>query len=184
MSTLPREFENPIDYAIIRICSKIAPFFKATYHRANFITFEGLILSTYGLYHLSQFNMLKFMFGYGLGYVFDCLDGYYARKYNDKSRFGEYFEHSKDIGCGILYFIILSQYYVMSGWVWNLFTLSFLGLVFQLAHQQAMIGSSGDLMDKLQLIVVNPYHIRKTRWVGCGTFMILSLIIPLILSTK
>lgn len=182
MSQLPKEFENPIDYYLGKICQFVAPAFAWTNHTANEITLEGLVLSLWGLWNLCQGNLMKFTIGYGLGYFFDCLDGFFARKYNDTSKFGEYFEHSKDIGCGILYFIILYNSYSVPSWMvcTSIFLLG--GLTLQLAHQQRLLRSSGGVLDILQPLVKNVKNIQYTRYIGCGTFMLWSLLMPWLLN--
>jgi len=51
------------------------------------------------LYEENQFALSAF--SYLISYMFDCWDGYYARKYNMESKFGDYYDHVSDMFIGI-----------------------------------------------------------------------------------
>jgi len=184
MSVLPHQYECPIDSVIIDMCAAVAPFFKETGHTANAITFEGGILSAYSLYLLYNYDVKNFALFYALGYAFDCLDGHFARRYKMVSKFGEYFEHIKDILTTVGYFYILLKKYEITMPVATVFTVAGFGLLSHMGHQQRYLGSKGGFLDPLQHLAKNPRNMRYTRWLGCGTFMVLSIAAPFFLRRK
>lgn len=183
MSQLPPFAECPVDWFIIKICSDIAPIFRATGHTANAITTEGAIASAWGLYSLYNYHLPQFAAGYALGYAFDCLDGHYARRYKMTSKFGEYYEHMKDIATTIGYFGVLFYRYNVSPGVLVSFFLLGTGLLVHMGHQQKYIESDGSaFLDFLQPLARKVKNIKYTRWFGCGTFMLFSVVAPFYLS--
>lgn len=181
MSQLPPSAECPVDWTIIKICSDIAPIFHATGHTANAITTEGAIASGIGLYSLYNYNLPRFAVGYALGYAFDCLDGHYARRYKMTSKFGEIYEHMKDILTTAAYFGVLFYRYELSPIVITLYCIFGAGLLVHMGHQQKFIKSKGTFLDFLQPLARKVKNIKYTRWLGCGTFMVFSVVTPFFL---
>lgn len=179
MSQLPDEFECPVDDVIIRICSKIAPFFYATGHNANMLTFYGALASGYGLQKLRYNNLYSFAAFYALGYAFDCLDGHFARRYKMTSKFGEYAEHIKDIVTTALLFLVFFKSYKVTSNIILLFLVTGLGLNVHMGYQQKYLKSKGGFLDFLQKFSPGSYtNMKWTRWLGCGTFMLASVTAP------
>ena len=97
MRKIKREFENPFDNILIDICELVSPFFHKLNFTPNGITTLSLItglLSCYFLHKNSPYMSVSFLL---LSYFFDCLDGFYARKYNMVTKFGDYYDHVKDL---------------------------------------------------------------------------------------
>ena len=87
-----------VDGAILKyICSPIAPILKATHHTPNIISAYGLFFTAGSLWYLWKDDMLRFSMYFWLSYVLDCLDGYFARRYNMVTPIGDMFEHIRDI---------------------------------------------------------------------------------------
>lgn len=184
MSVLPYKYECPVDNVIIDMCAKVAPLFHATNHTANFITFEGAIASGYSLYLLANYRLKEFAFFYALGYIFDCLDGHYARRYKMVSKFGEIFEHLKDfVTSAGLFYVLITRYQVTPGIV-QTFIVAGLGLLIHMGHQQKYLKSSGTILDPLQKLATDVKNMKYTRWLGCGTFMLLSIAVPFFLKRR
>lgn len=181
---LPDHYECPIDVYIIKLCTEIAPLFKATGHTANMITFEGAIFSFYSLYLLYHHRLKEFALYYALGYIFDCLDGHYARRYHMVSKFGEYFEHIKDTLVTILYFVILLRQYRVTVPTLVLYLVAGYGLISHMGHQQKYLNSKGGILDPLQHLARDVRHIKYTKWMGCGTFMVIAVVVPFFLRWK
>jgi len=184
MSVLPFHYENPFDYILISIAGFVAPFFHSTGHTANAITFEGAIASAYSLYLLDAYRLSEFSFYYALGYFFDCLDGHFARRYHMTSKFGEYFEHAKDIITTILYFYVLYKKFELTKSTVSIFLISGLGLMVHLGHQQLYLNSSGAFLDILKPLSTKKKNLKYTRLFGCGTFLVLSVVVPHFLKRK
>lgn len=98
MSKINPDYENPIDNMIVNyICQPISSFIHKLKITPNQITTIGLLSSLYGSYHLYYYNIKLFIIFYLFAYVCDCLDGFIARKYNQFSKFGDYYDHITDI---------------------------------------------------------------------------------------
>jgi phosphatidylglycerophosphate synthase len=191
MRSLPRDKECPVDTLILDMCEEVAPFFHKTGHSANVITFEGALLSAYGIYSLWQRNLVPFAIFYALGYAFDCLDGFYARKYNMVSTFGEYFEHAKDIATTWIFFLVLYKRYTIPPWAVKTLFITGVGLCIHMGHQQAYLREKNEKKKKkreflnvLLPLVKSPRFIKYTRWLGCGTFMLTCITIPFFLKKR
>lgn len=107
---LPTNQEGPIDNLIYIIVEYIDPYFYKLKFTPNMITTLSLICGIISIYYLF-YNFKKLaIFFYFLSYLFDCSDGYYARKYNMVTQFGDYYDHVKDIIIFILLiFVLLSN---------------------------------------------------------------------------
>jgi phosphatidylglycerophosphate synthase len=109
MRKIPCNLENPIDNLLIDLSEKVSPFFKKLGFNPNGITTLSLIfglISVYGLYKGCVWCAVVCML---VSYFFDNLDGFYARKYNMVTKFGDYYDHIKDILVFIIYVYILYQ---------------------------------------------------------------------------
>lgn len=99
--------ENPIDNFMINTSEFLSPYFKSLNYTPNGITTMSLIFGIASLYHLYYHNMLLFGIFFVLAYLFDCTDGYYARKYNMVSDGGDKYDHIKDL------FVVLATIYIL-----------------------------------------------------------------------
>jgi len=187
MSRLPLNYECPVDWHIIRFCSDVAPFFHSTGHTANLITFEGALSAAYSLYLLKEYRVAEFAAFYALSYVLDCLDGHFARRYKMVSKFGEYFDHVKDLTATMAFFYVLWKYYYLTAPAVALFTIAGSGLLTHMGLQQKYLKSKGTFLDVLQQTFAENLPVsdmKYTRWLGCGTFMLISIAIPFFLQKK
>jgi len=112
---VPGKVVDAVDAFIVgRICRPIAPFFRATGHTANTITAYGVMFSLAFIWYLWKDDMMRFSFYFWIAYVLDCLDGYYARRYDMVSKFGDIFEHVRDVASIASMFAICTFKYVVS----------------------------------------------------------------------
>jgi phosphatidylglycerophosphate synthase len=107
MRKLPDKYENPFDIIIYKIVIKIEPYFREFNFSPNQITTIGNIFGIIGIYKLYHGKYIESAFFYLIRYIFDCLDGYYARKYDEVTIFGDWYDHISDILILIVYFILL-----------------------------------------------------------------------------
>ena len=50
-----------------------------------------------------------------ISYIFDCFDGFYARKYNMISNFGDLFDHFRDLTINsVVYFLLFKKYWKLN----------------------------------------------------------------------
>ena len=96
MRKIPAELDNPIDNQIVKVCARVAPWFKAWHFTPNHITTLSLGTGLYAAYLFKQEYYRCAAGLFALSYFFDCLDGYYARKYNMVTTFGDYYDHISD----------------------------------------------------------------------------------------
>ena len=98
--------ENPIDNFIYIFVEQITPYLKKLNFTPNIITTIGNISAVYGVYLLYHKNYFSILF-IAFTYFCDCVDGYFARKYDMVTVFGDYYDHTSDIIKHILIFIVL-----------------------------------------------------------------------------
>jgi len=113
MRKIPEEFENPIDNLIYKSVDDCCIYLKKLNFTPNMITTLSAIFGLLSIYFICQ---EKFILGGGLyfiSYYFDCVDGYYARKYDMVTEFGDWYDHAKDVlvFAGIVWVLIYKKLY-------------------------------------------------------------------------
>jgi len=104
--------QHPIDNFIANnIISKIAPILFKLQMTPNHITILGLIIGLMSSYFLYVNSIILFITFWCSSYLMDCLDGYYARKYNMTSQFGDYLDHLSDVTKTVCLFYVLHMKY-------------------------------------------------------------------------
>ena len=99
--------KSPIDqiyYFFVHITEK---YFKKLNFTPNMITTIGNIFGIMGLYYLNKKHFPLATFLFLMRYYFDCVDGFYARKYNMVTVFGDYYDHIGDIVIILLNILLL-----------------------------------------------------------------------------
>lgn len=109
MRKIPHYYENPIDNILLDFSDKLVPFLKKNGHTPNMITTYSFVCGLVSLYFLWYSQIEYFIIFYSMGYIFDCIDGHMARKYNIVTKFGDLYDHLTDyiIGIGIVYILIV-----------------------------------------------------------------------------
>jgi phosphatidylglycerophosphate synthase len=192
MRKIPREYENIFDNTNIDISESLCPLFKKLNFTPNGITTLSLILGLISLWFLWNYNMVFFGIFYYLSYLFDCMDGHYARKYKQTSPFGDMYDHIKDVLVNItLIGIILYRYRVSNNVRYKviiavsiifLLMLSHLGCQEKIYARQGRKESSSLAFTK-KLCPGDPESsIMYTKWFGCGTWTVLIILIILYLN--
>ena len=104
---VPYEFDNPVDRFLL--CN-IGEILGEKLHKYNFtpnmITTIGAIFRIISVYYLFRGHKVIFISTAILSYFFDCLDGFYARKYNMCTELGDMYDHISDT----VYHFILMYY--------------------------------------------------------------------------
>jgi phosphatidylglycerophosphate synthase len=104
---IPIELENPVDNVCLSIVEVIHPFFYKAGFSANGLTcLSGIFqfISVACIAHGMYFTAVPL---YLIGYMFDVMDGWYARYYKMTSPFGDWLDHSKDVIVHIMIFITM-----------------------------------------------------------------------------
>jgi phosphatidylglycerophosphate synthase len=181
--------ENPFDNILIYIAHYVKSYFKLLNLTANDITTLSLIFGIIAVVMLYKNNYILTCIFYLISYFFDILDGIYAREYNMVSEFGDYYDHIKDVSVNILYFSVLFYKFEkpknFKPLLVLVISLSFLLMSMNLGCQEKIYHKDDDKKDSLSslkhLCFKNPeVMIKYTRFFGCGTFIIITIITTLI----
>jgi phosphatidylglycerophosphate synthase len=186
MRKIPKSAENPIDNFCVDISEVLCPLFKRCGFTPNGITTLSLVFGLISIYFLWKYNMFLFSVTYFISYLFDCMDGHYARKYNMVSKGGDIYDHVKDIVVHIILFSVLfyrypvkanTRYIIMA--VMAVFTIL---MTVHLGCQEKIYDTeeSDTLSFSRKLCLGNAEDtIKFTRYFGCGTFalVIIALVI-------
>ena len=97
MRKIQKEYENPFDNLLILLSDKLSPLFKSMGLSPNDITSLSLVTGVGSAIAIfkRQYSLAAGL--YIISYFFDCMDGFYARKYDMTSKFGDIYDHVKDI---------------------------------------------------------------------------------------
>ena len=194
MRKIPARFENPIDNILISHIDSIqSRFFKLGF-TPNILTTISLVCHLYAMYffvnnkeYYTVYSVLFFI----LSYYFDCFDGHFARSYGMVSRFGDYYDHIGDwlktILFGYLIYIYFNSYFYVSAVVLFIFTL--LSAIHMSCQEQYYGKHVSDTLYLLNYICPSNYFngndcLNITKYVGCGTFLLVAIIIIIYLKTK
>lgn len=108
-----QDLENPFDKIFYLLVNPILPIFKKIGFTVNTITALSLMFGLISIFFLLH-KSLMFIFFFIFSYILDCADGAFARKYNETSKFGEAFDHLKDVLLNVLILGTLLYYYSLN----------------------------------------------------------------------
>tara|TARA_B110000208_G_C11800888_1_gene442270 strand:+ start:13728 stop:14276 length:549 start_codon:yes stop_codon:yes gene_type:complete len=171
--------ENPFDNILYIIIEKIEHFFYKLNFTPNMITTLSLIFSILSTYYLFNNNTQIATICYLLSYFFDCLDGYYARKYNMVTEVGDWYDHITDIIgiIGLYYIFFIKKKYISI--IISLF-FAVLLLIHMGCQEKIFSNTKSPSLNILKLLCSNTKNIKYTRWCGCGTYTLVNIILILI----
>jgi len=99
---LPSEYDDPIDLYFKKLIDVINPYFKKLGFTPNMITTISLIFGLLSCYLYYKQKYILSSFSFITSYFFDVMDGYFARIYDMKSKFGSYYDSMSDTLVGII----------------------------------------------------------------------------------
>lgn len=196
MRKIPTNLENPIDNVIINMCEPIVKYFRTLHFNPNDITTLSLIFGILSLLFLYKSKPILAVACYFISYMFDCADGYYARKYRMCTKLGDLYDHIKDWTVNITYGYILftRNRHKLSTYGWILVVLLFL---FLLGMQALYFGAQERYYGKLEQVpslawlgklIKTKEQAKKvlsvTRFFGCGTFVVVVILFTLWIEYK
>lgn len=201
------EYENPYDNIMIKLASSVSEYFKKLNFTPNNLTTLSIIFCLISIYFINKisnqnkqesneinlnsnklYKILAFIF-YLLSYFFDCLDGYYARKYDMVTDFGDKYDHYSDILKSLLLFYVF--YLKMSKTKFIIFTviisIVIIGMFIHLGCQEKYHtnnnGSNGHYLEQFKNLCINKPEttMKYTKYFGCGTATIVVAIFILLI---
>lgn len=183
--------ENPIDNILIGIGEQLSPGLYKTGHTPNIITAYSFIVGLMSLHALYYDQNVKFSILFFISYFFDCIDGFFARKYKMTSRFGDLFDHVTDVTVGTGIFVILTyKFFIKRKFPtpFQIGLLFFLALLIYLAlthlgcqqHHYSNDDREDETLDSAKGLCPTKEHIDFYRYFGTGTLVFaISVIIGL-----
>lgn len=186
---IPASMENPLDNVLIWVCERLSPFFRSLGHTPNALTTYSLITGLGSVYSLWQGNLWTFAILWFVSYFFDCIDGYFARKYDMVTAFGDMYDHVKDTVVNALLFVVALARYRSSVSVWHIgvvvASLALMGM--HLGCQERIYSARGgedSVLTHLTRMCPDPDWIYATRWVGTGTFQVVAVALVVHLASQ
>ena len=176
---IPKNLENPIDNLIMFVGKKFYKIFRKLSLTPNNLTFISLILGLMSIYLFYIKNYILCSIFYFISYCFDVLDGNYARTYNMVTKFGDKFDHIKDLVVNVIFFIVFIKFttlknygiYILITAILLLLMSVHLGCQEQYVERKDPKNISGYLKFLGTICKHNVENNMKfLRFFGCGTF--------------
>ena len=187
MRKIPENYENPLDNKLIDICELTSEFAYNNRITPNMITTLSnisCVITLIFLFHLKFYLAALFFI---ISYYFDCMDGYVARKYNQTSAFGDYYDHFSDIVKLLL--VLLALYYINKKKFFKVIPFIIIACILSFIHlgcQEIYSDSeNSDFLSNVKVLcpITDKHNVTDnlevTRYFGCGTFnlvIVLSII--------
>lgn len=177
---IPKNLENPVDNIIIFEGRKLYEIFRKLGFTPNTLTFISLILGFASIYLFYIKNYILSSIFYFVSYCFDVLDGNYARTYNMVTKFGDLFDHIKDLFVNVTFFIVFIKFTTLKNYIIYILVTAILlflssvhlGCQEQYVERKDPENISGYL--KFLGTMCNNQNVENnmkiSRYFGCGTF--------------
>jgi phosphatidylglycerophosphate synthase len=175
---VPENLENPIDNMIYKDMENVGKFFKENNFTPNMLTTISAFFGLLSIYAICKNKFIVAGILYFISYYFDCLDGYYARKYNMVTKFGDYYDHVKDIVVfmGLIFVLIYKKLHIGLLFIIPFFFLMLVHFGCQEVYYEHNESDTLDFTrylcptdDKKELEKIMKY----TRYFGCGTVILI-----------
>lgn len=167
--------ENPIDNLILIVGDPLIKFFHYLHFTPNMLTTISILFSYSGVYsvYLKNYKIGALLFF--IGYMFDCFDGNYARRYDMVTVFGDYYDHVGDISKIILLMYViyhskLKTKLKVNGLIG--FTILFVLMMVHFGCQEKIYNKESSLTLTKKMCYHQKY-IHISKFFGSGTFMAL-----------
>ena len=178
---LKEEQDDLIDNLIYNVVEILDPIFYKLNFTPNIITTLSLITGLLSGYYLYKKNLICIPL-FIISYILDCSDGYFARKYNMTSKFGDFYDHISDaIKNSIIIYLIYIRTKTKNKNKLILLILLLLILVSYHLSLQELIYNNQDDSPSLNLLnnhfKLNKNNINWSKYFGCGTFLLIIIIL-------
>lgn len=171
---ITRDKENPIDNIIIDFATFVNPHLHSYGVTPNMLTagsfLFGIIAAAMIYYNKFEFAALVF----GIGYIFDCMDGNMARMFDEVTEFGDKFDHYTDVIQFILLIIVIAinrelSYKFKIILFIIIFAISSVTIVHIGCQEKQYNENSNDFLTKFKVLCPDKQIIYYTRYMGIGT---------------
>lgn len=166
--------ENPIDNYYITLAHKMSPAFHARSFTANDITSISAIFGVLCITGMYRRQYVAAGVFYILQYFFDCMDGNYARRYDQVSDFGDAYDHVKDL---VVVVGVCALFVLRKQWMGLLIVAGLTLSFFHLGCQEVMYDREESpmlSMSKKVTLCIDRKSAERilplSRWIGCGTW--------------
>ena len=184
MRKIDRKKDNFIENIFIDISELLCPLFKYFNFTPNMITGINIICSLLCLYYLYLGEYKLGVLFLILTYLFDALDGFYARKYKMETYFGDLLDHYTDyiFYLGLYYLLLFkipfknNQKFLIILFILTITSIMHLGCI---EHYNKSSSNVNTQLSQLIKFCPNKKYIHYTKYLGPGTlilFFILSLL--------
>lgn len=174
-----REYENPFENIILDTTEPLLPTLKSLGFTPNMLTTYSFIFGLLSIYYLSKRNIHAFAITFLISYIFDCMDGVFARKYNMTSEFGDLYDHISDVIVGILLFYTAYNLYKkeITFKIILLFSIFTYLSQMHMGCQQKMYNKSTETINILQNLCHNKNDIKWTRFFAPISYIIFCILL-------
>jgi phosphatidylglycerophosphate synthase len=174
MSKLSSNYENPIDNFLIEGVEIISDPLHRMGITPNMVTAASLVLGLGASYALNEHKYEMAALLYGAAYFLDCVDGYIARKYNQVTPFGDWFDHIADAVKVVVLLAVMFKINRTKFWkVMPIMSISSLLMAIHMGCQEKVYGKSEQSVSLSIYRNICPgdpeTNIKYTRYMGCGT---------------
>ena len=140
----------------------------------NMITYLSIILCLIsGCYIYKKQYKLAALF-YILSYYIDCVDGFFARRFNMCTKFGDYLDHISDVSSiiFIIYLLNIQNPFLLRAHLPNLIFFIFVAFI-QIGCQEKIYGNNeSESLVIFKNICIDTNLIKFTRLFGCGALSV------------
>ena len=196
MRKIEKNYENFFDDFLIDIAEYVSPFFYKLNFTPNDITTLSLITGLASVYFLYKQNIVLFSILWIVSYFFDCLDGHFARKYDMVTKFGDLYDHVKDISVLLLLTIVSFIIFRQKKYFYHAFVVVIIFQILSNIHltcQQTLYkgaNSNDEFLDFLKYIYIKlgindencKEVIQYTKYFGVGTLHLIVVFSTLFLT--
>lgn len=170
--------KDPIDSMTLKLVAEVTPYFYRLNFTPNMITTLGIISRMISIYLLFQGQKVYFLVGQVIGYFFDVMDGYYARRYQMTSKFGDLLDHLGDLVnySGKVYYLVYASQILKSNYaLFNLTVLALLSLssiTYLGCQEKNRSDDEFELVSLFKILCVQREWIWFLKWFGPGVLQV------------
>ena len=188
MRKIPRELDNPIENIFVDVSELITPLFRYFNFTPNKITIINIICSIICLYYLYIGEYKLGVLFYILTYLFDCTDGFFARKYKMETYFGDLLDHYTDyiFWLGLLYILIFRIHFYYNDFFLIVLFILICGSLIHIGcaeHYNKIDPNVNTQLSKLKYLCPKEY-IHYTKYFGTGSLILFTIIFLLFFVKK